>query len=161
MAITNVGIADYKIVKSPDQIMTVGLGSCCGVVIYDEINKIAGLIHILLSESKVEKSVVNKAKFADTGIVLLYEELKKRGANPRLMKAKMAGGAHMFNLNNSNSNTLTIGEKNVKVCKETLFKLRVPLISSDVLGSCGRTIVFDTTSSKLKIKSVGKGERFI
>ena len=40
MAVANVGIADYKIIKSPDQIMTVGLGSCCGVVIYDEINKI-------------------------------------------------------------------------------------------------------------------------
>ena len=38
MAVANVGIADYKILKSPDLIMTVGLGSCCGVVIVDEIN---------------------------------------------------------------------------------------------------------------------------
>ena len=149
MAVANVGIADYKIIKSPDQIMTVGLGSCCG-----------GLVHILLSESKTEKNLTNRAKFADTGITLLYEELRKKGANPRFMKAKMAGGAHMFNFNNSN-NTLTIGEKNVKVCKETLFKLRIPIISSDVLGSCGRTIIFDTTTNKLKIKSVGKNEKFI
>ena len=56
MAVANVGIADYKIIKSPDQIMTVGLGSCCGVVIYDEINKIAGLVHILLSEAKTDKN---------------------------------------------------------------------------------------------------------
>ena len=76
MAVANVGIADYKIIKSPDQIMTVGLGSCCGVVIYDEINKIAGLVHILLSESKTEKNLTNRAKFADTGITLLYEEKK-------------------------------------------------------------------------------------
>ena len=116
--------------------MTVGLGSCCGVVIYDEINKIAGLVHILLSESKSERTLTNRAKFADTGITLLYEELRKKGANP-------------------------IGEKNVKVCKETLFKLRIPIISSDVLGSCGRTIIFDTTTNKLKIKSVGKNEKFI
>ena len=95
-----------------------------------------------------------------TSITLLYEELRKKGANPRFMKAKMAGGAHMFNFNNSN-NALTIGEKNVKVCKETLFKLRIPIISSDVLGSCGRTIIFDTTTNKLKIKSVGKNEKFI
>ena len=131
-----------------------------GAKLYDEINKIAGLVHILLSESKTEKNLTNRAKFADTGITLLYEELRKKGANPRFMKAKMAGGAHMFNFNNSN-NTLTIGEKNVKVCKETLFKLRIPIISSDVLGSCGRTIIFDTTTNKLKIKSVGKNEKFI
>ena len=54
MSVVNVGIADYKIARSPEQIMTVGLGSCCGVVIYDDINKIAGLVHVLLSESKVE-----------------------------------------------------------------------------------------------------------
>ena len=161
MAVASVGIADYKIIKSPDQIMTVGLGSCCGVVIYDEINKIAGLVHILLSESKSDKTLTNRAKFADTGITLLYEELRKKGANPKFMKAKMAGGAHMFNFNNSNSNAPTIGEKNVKACKETLFKLRIPIISSDVLGSCGRTIIFDTTTNKLKIKSVGKSEKFI
>ena len=83
MAVANVGIADYKIIKSPDQIMTVGLGSCCGVVIYDEINKIAGLVHILLSESKTEKNLTNRSKFADTGITLLYEELRKKGANPK------------------------------------------------------------------------------
>ena len=160
MAVANVGIADYKIIKSPDQIMTVGLGSCCGVVIYDEINKIAGLVHILLSEAKTDKNLANRAKFADSGIVLLYEELRKKGANPRYMNAKMAGGAHMFNFNNSN-NTLTIGEKNVKVCKETLFKLRIPIVASDVLGNSGRTIIFDTTTNKLKIKSVGKSEKFI
>ena len=108
MAVANVGIADYKIIKSPDQIMTVGLGSCCGVVIYDEINKIAGLVHILLSESKTEKNLTNRAKFADTGITLLYEELRKKGANPRFMKAKMAGGAHMFNFNNSNNALVSI-----------------------------------------------------
>ncbi len=161
MSVVNVGIADYKIARSPEQIMTVGLGSCCGVVIYDDINKIAGLVHVLLSESKVEKVVANKAKFADSGIILLYEELRKRGANPRFMKAKMAGGAHMFNFNNSNNNALTIGEKNVKVCKETLAKLRIPIVASDVLGSCGRTIVFDIMTNKLKVKSVGKNDKFI
>ena len=34
----------------------------------------------------------------------------EKGANPRFMKAKMAGGYNMFNFNNSN-NALTIGEK--------------------------------------------------
>ena len=161
MSVLNVGIADYKIAKYPKQIMTVGLGSCCGVVIYDDINKIAGLVHVLLSESKFDKVLTNKAKFADSGIILLYEELIKHGANPRFMKAKMAGGAHMFNFNKLNSNSLPIGEKNVKVCKETLSKLRIPIIALDVLGTCGRTIVFDITTNKLKVKSVGNNEKFI
>lgn len=156
-----VGIAEYKIVKDPQKIMTIGLGSCCGVVLYDEINKIAGLVHILLSNSQNEKKLVNKAKYADTGIVTLYEEMKKLGANSRFIKAKLAGGAHMFNFNNSPSSIFTIGEKNVKSCKDTLYKLKIPVISEDTLGSCGRTITFDTATNKLHVKSVGKGEKLI
>jgi chemotaxis protein CheD len=160
MSIINVGIADYKIIKNQGQIMTVGLGSCLGVVLYDDVNKIAGLVHILLSESKNEKILSNKAKFADTGITLLYEELKKQGANPKFIKAKIAGGAHMFNMKDSKKD-LTIGEKNVKVCKETLLSLKVPIVAEDIFGDFGRTIVFDMENFKLKIKSVGKNDKFI
>ena len=156
-----VGIAEFNIVKAPNQIMTIGLGSCCGVVLYDEINKIAGLVHILLSDSKYEKNIVNKAKYADTGIILLYEEMKRVGANPRFIRAKLAGGAHMFNFKNTGNSIFTIGERNVKACKETLAKLNISIVSEDVLGSCGRTIIFDTLTNKLRIKSVGKSENFI
>ncbi|CEH33338.1 chemotaxis protein CheD [Romboutsia lituseburensis] len=156
-----VGIADFKIVKAPNQIMTVGLGSCCGVVLYDETSKIAGLVHVLLSDSKFEKNVVNKAKYADSGINLLYQEMIRAGANTRFIRAKLAGGAHMFNFKNTGNSIFTIGERNVKACKETLAKLKISIVSEDVLGTCGRTIVFDTTTSKLRIKSVGKSDKYI
>lgn len=156
-----VGIADFKIVKAPNQIMTVGLGSCCGVVLYDETSRIAGLVHVLLSDSKFEKNVVNKAKYADSGINLLYQEMIRAGANTRFIRAKLAGGAHMFNFKNTGNSIFTIGERNVKACKETLAKLKISIVSEDVLGSCGRTIVFDTTTSKLRIKSVGKSDKYI
>lgn len=156
-----VGIADYKIVKAPNQVMTIGLGSCCGVVLYDEINKIAGLVHILLPDSKNEKNIVNKAKYADTGIVLLYEEMKKAGANARCIRAKIAGGAHMFNFKNTDNSIFSVGEKNVKACKETLAKLNISIFSEDVLGSNGRTIIFDTLTNKLRIKRIGKNEKII
>ncbi|MGL6107884.1 chemotaxis protein CheD [Romboutsia sp.] len=156
-----VGIADYKIVKAPNQIMTIGLGSCCGVVLYDERNKIAGLVHVLLPNSKNEKVVANKAKYADTGIVLLYEEMKKAGANTRCIRAKLAGGAHMFNFKNTENSIFSVGEKNVKACKQTLAKLNISIFAEDVLGSNGRTIIFDTLTNKLRVKSIGKNEKII
>jgi chemotaxis protein CheD len=156
-----VGIAEFKIIKAPNQIMTIGLGSCCGVVLYDEINKIAGLVHVLLPNSNNEKNIVNKAKYADTGIALLYNEMKKAGANTRFIKGKLAGGAHMFNFKNTGSSIFTVGEKNVKACKETLAKLNISIVSEDVLGSNGRTIIFDTLTNKLRIKSIGKIEKVI
>lgn len=156
-----VGIAEYKVVKYPMKVMTVGLGSCCGVVLYDEVNKIAGLVHILLADSSSEKIITNKSKYADTGIKALYEDMKTKGAKPMYIKAKIAGGAHMFNFNNGKNSIFTIGEKNVIACKKTLKKLNIPIVSEDVLGTIGRTITFDIVSCKLSVKSVGKDEKII
>ena len=74
-----VGIADYKIGQAPHRIMTVGLGSCIGTIIYDEKSKVGGLSHIMLPDSKpfAAKSDVNPAKFADTAIPLMYQQLKR------------------------------------------------------------------------------------
>ena len=46
--IIKVGIADLKTCKSPDGVMTLGLGSCVGIAIRDPMNKIGGLVHIML-----------------------------------------------------------------------------------------------------------------
>lgn len=35
-----VGIADYKITKSPGDLITLGLGSCVGIAIYDQGKKL-------------------------------------------------------------------------------------------------------------------------
>ncbi len=45
--IVTVGVGDLKIAKSPKIIKT-SLGSCIGVVLYDSINKIGGLLHLML-----------------------------------------------------------------------------------------------------------------
>jgi chemotaxis protein CheD len=45
--IVTVGVGDLKIAKSPKIIKT-SLGSCIGVVLYDSINKIGELLHLML-----------------------------------------------------------------------------------------------------------------
>lgn len=39
-----VGIADLNTAVSPKKLITVGLGSCIGIAIYDPNNKIGGLL---------------------------------------------------------------------------------------------------------------------
>lgn len=38
-AVVKVGIADVQLVKSPDRIRTSGLGSCVGLVLFDQDKK--------------------------------------------------------------------------------------------------------------------------
>lgn len=95
--IVNVGIADTKIVRSPNTIRTLGLGSCIGTVLYDERRGIAGLSHILLPDSSQAKAgSISEMKYADTAIPQLLEMLQEQGA--RNMKAKMAGERKCFRL---------------------------------------------------------------
>jgi len=155
--VVKVGIADMNIVKSPDSIRTSGLGSCVGVVLYDETMKIAGLIHVMLPDSSLSRTeTVNVAKFADTGIPAMIDQLKLEGVQPFRLKAKIAGGAEMFQFT-SNKDTMRIGPRNVAAVKEYLLKSKVPLISEDTGGNSGRTIEFDPSTSLLNIRTVNQG----
>src|SRR5699024_5222930 len=96
--VVRVGISDLNLVKEPDTIRTSGLGSCVGIVIYDLQKKMAGMSHIMLPDSAHTKQTeVNIYKYADTAILILINELMKKGATKKLLKAKIAGGAQMFN----------------------------------------------------------------
>ena len=91
-----VGMADSNVCISPNAITTLGLGSCVGIVLYDPIRKIAGMVHVMLPDSTKIINNENKAKFADTGIDLLISQMLSIGAERRSLVAKIAGGAQMF-----------------------------------------------------------------
>jgi chemotaxis protein CheD len=159
--VIKVGIAEIDLVAPPYLIRTTGLGSCVGVVLYDDIKKIAGLAHVMLPDSSLSKATpINKGKFADTAIVALYEMLIKEGATAKVMKAKLAGGAQMFQFSSGNE-MMRIGPRNVESVTVQLKKLGVHVISSDVGGSSGRTIEFNPETAELTIKTVNQGTKVI
>ncbi|NLL52154.1 MAG: chemotaxis protein CheD [Peptococcaceae bacterium] len=154
-----VGMADYKVGKSPAKLMTVGLGSCIGVCIYDLQSQIAGLAHIMLPSSG-ENSGGKETKYADTCLKLMLSDLDKLGAKANKLKAKMAGGAQMFSFAGKAS-LLKIGERNILAVEQELKKAGIPLMASDVGGTYGRTINFDISTGELFIKTINQGEKVI
>lgn len=155
-----IGMADLNIAKSPNFLTTLGLGSCVGITLYDKINKIAGLAHIMLPSSKEIKNNQNVAKFADTGIDELIDLMIKAGANRTNLVAKIAGGSQMFNFN-SNNDILKIGERNVIATKLKLKELNIKIISEDTGGNFGRTILLSSLDGSLHIRTIGHGEKII
>ncbi|KAB7708074.1 chemotaxis protein CheD [Bacillus aerolatus] len=159
--IVKVGIADMNIVRSPDAIRTSGLGSCVGVIIYDERAVIAGMVHVMLPDSGLAKTNhMNKAKYADTGIKELITLLKAEGAQSFRLKAKIAGGAQMFQFNSQNS-SFKIGPRNIEAVKQALNEHNIPVLAEDVGGNSGRTIEFDPHTCQLHIRTVNKGNHTI
>ncbi len=159
--LVKVGIADMKVIEAPDTVRTSGLGSCVGVVLYEENLKLAGMLHIMLPDSSLGRTEnINRAKFADTGIPDLISLLKARGAKPGRLKAKIAGGAQMFPFAASRE-PMRIGPRNVEAVKEHLHKFLIPIIAEDTGGNSGRTIEFNPETKLLNIRTVNQGVRDI
>jgi len=159
--IVKVGMADLKICSSPDGLTTLGLGSCVGIALRDPITKVGGLAHIMLPDSSlVTHGTLNKAKFADTGIDELIRQMVAKGAVKERLKAKIAGGAMMFQIQGKND-LMQVGERNVEATKKKLQQLRIPILANDTGKNYGRTVIFYPESGDFVIKAVGKGENII
>jgi chemotaxis protein CheD len=155
-----VGMADLNVCVSPNAITTLGLGSCVGIVLYDPVKRIAGMVHIMLPDSTKILNNENKAKFADTGIDLLIKRMMEIGADRKALIAKIAGGAQMFAFSN-NSDMMRIGERNVEATKLKLAQLGISIKAEDTGANYGRTIEFYPENGSLLIKSVGKERKIL
>lgn len=145
-----VGISDYKISTSPNILMTLGLGSCVGIAIYDTIHKVGGLSHILLPDSSSFTRNIKDEKFANLAIPKMVKEMKKRYTNMNLI-AKIAGGASMFEFNINGAEN-GIGEQNILAVKRALESLGIPLVASHTGGNSGRTMIVDLTDFTVTIR---------
>ena len=155
-----VGMADMNVCTSPDSIITLGLGSCVGVILYDPIAKICGMVHVMLPDSRAISNNSNVAKFADTGIESLLEKVVDAGAVKNRIVSKIAGGAQMFAFQ-TKSDMVRIGERNVEASKLKLKQLGIPLKAEDTGLNYGRTVIFYPETGKFIIRSAGKPEKTI
>lgn len=155
-----VGMADLQTSRHPCVLTTLGLGSCVGIALYDPIRKVVGLAHVMLPSSQQARNKTNIAKFADTAIVRLIDDMINLGAGKSHIVAKLAGGAQMFTFNDA-SEMLRIGARNVSAAKEMLNLLKIPILAEDTGGNYGRTIEIHSESGKLKIKTIGHGVKEI
>lgn len=151
-----VGIADLNLVLDPGSIMTIGLGSCIGIALYDKSLKVAGLAHIMLPDSTQFKTTNNPMKFADLAIPILIEKMEKQGCKKRNLIAKIAGGASMFNFSDK-SIISDIGKRNSDAVKITLKENGIPIIAEEIGGDKGRTMILNASDGKVTLKVVGKG----
>jgi len=153
-----VGMADYKVGRNPYNLISYGLGSCVGIALYDSVTQIGGLAHIMLPDSTQARSAENPAKFADTALPLMIEDMQKLGAMKGRILAKIAGGAQMFAFANV-TDIMRVGERNSEAVKMVLKKLAVKIVAEDVGGNYGRTVELILPNGIFRIKTIDKGEK--
>ena len=131
-----VGIADMKMGKGGEKLITYALGSCIGICLYESQMKLAALIHIMLPLN-LETGRKNAYKYADTGIRTTLREMELKGARRANITAKIAGGARMFEI--SGGSIGNIGQRNIESVRQILRMEKIPLLWEDVGGTIART----------------------
>jgi len=151
-----VNVGDLKTGCNGDMLVTHALGSCLGLVVFDPVAKVGGLLHAMLSLSSInpQKANANPAMFVDTGVPLLFHTLYERGAFKGRLVVKAAGCGSPMGKNE----VFKIGERNYTVLKKLLWKNNILLEAEDVGGTSSRTIHFDISSGEVTL-SIGGYKR--
>lgn len=154
-----VKMSEYRITQAPCKLVTVGLGSCVGTLIYEPTKKIGGLSHIMLPDSTLFTHATNLKceKFADLALPQMFAELKKRAPLGQF-HAKIVGGAEMFARVTEQP---AIGSRNIQAVETILNELHIPLIAKEVGGEVGRTMIVDLETGITTVKIVDQPLRYI
>jgi chemotaxis protein CheD len=146
-----------KISTQPDdQLVTYALGSCLGVVAYDPVVKVGGMLHVMLPLSTIDtaKAAENPVMFVDTGVPRLFIECYKAGAHKQRLIVKVAGGASIHG--SEAEDQFQIGKRNFVMLRKLLWKNGVLLQAHDVGGTHCRTMMLDLGSGEVTVKTQGQ-----
>lgn len=159
MAEKFVNMGQIEVARRDDVLITVGLGSCVGVAIYDRERMVGGMAHVFLAASKDGKGTTQPGKFADTAIPALIEAVIRAGGRRSAFQAKIAGGANLFPKLQAVS--LNVGKQNVAAVKEHLLLNNIPLRGEDVEGNSGRKMILYVREGIVVVQSIGNSPREI
>lgn len=148
-----VTIGEAKVARAGTILYTLGLGSCVAVLLYDGIERVGGLAHALLPDPRSGRNSGPPAKYASTAVDMLIDLMEGAGANRRRMRAKLAGGASMF------EKLLTeggrqLGARNVEAARSALARAGVPVDREDTGGTHGRSVHFHIDEGRCIVSSV-------
>jgi chemotaxis protein CheD len=159
---TRVKVADYVVLRAPHVITTIGLGSCVAIALYDRDSRIGALAHILLPSPTMSRETANPAKFPETIVPHMLNEMRALGMKNGHVSAKIAGGASMFGqLINTGGGGINVGERNVAATRAALEVAGVPIIAEDTGLDYGRSVYFYLADGRLEVRSLRKGDRVL
>ena len=123
----------------PCEIKTI-LGSCVAICLWDKRRGAGGMNHFLLPTSRAGQP--SSLRYADEATRALLEQLHTMRCRPPNLRAKIFGGAALFQKRHHYGASL--GAKNVAAALSLMKEAGIPVIAQDVGGHQGRRIIFNT-----------------
>ena len=151
-----VDMGELKIGRDGEILAAYGVGSCIIVACYDKNRKLAAMLHGILPVKPSGRRLYSENKYLDTGIDNMVKALLKEGVSLRDMEAKIFGGAKMFDTAGGGE---TIGERNIKMARDSLSAKGIPLVAEDTGCNYGRSVEFFVENIRAVVKSFSAGTR--
>ena len=145
-----IGIGEYAITTNPEaEIVTHALGSCVAVCLWDPVTHVAGMLHFLLPESKLnpERAAKQPGTFADTGIPLLFQAAYRAGAVKARLRVQLLGGAAIT----GGPNGLDVGKRNALLAKKMLWQNGVLVKGESLGGTDTRTVSLLASNGRVQV----------
>lgn len=146
-----VNVSDAKCSNDKSVTLTTySLGSCIGVTLYDPVASVGGMLHFQLPSAGADAKRAQEVPlmFADTGMDLLMREMAAMGAIKQRMKARIAGGAQMF----EDNGVFAIGRRNHAAIRKILWQHGMLLAAENVGGNMPRTMYMTIKDGAVKLK---------
>jgi chemotaxis protein CheD len=146
-----VGIGEFAVSNDRTAlIVTHALGSCVAVCLWDPDAKVAGLIHVLLPDSRInpERAQAQPAAFADTGIPLLFRTAYDYGVQKKRCQVRLIGGADVTGIG---AGAGSVGKRNILAARALLWKNGVMVEKEAVGGNEARTVALDAGDGRIQV----------
>lgn len=143
-------IGEYAVSKEPVALETI-LGSCVGICLWDEQQRIGGLNHYLLPNEQPDTP--RSSIYGGTSIDLLVKAMLEAGAVPGQLQAQIFGGNMMFN---KLEDIFNIGMENIWLARQKMDAYGIPVVSEHIRARHGIKVVFRTASGEVTVTPLGQ-----
>ena len=139
----------YYVTDSPMILETI-VGSCVAVCLFNRKNSFAAMNHFLL-DAPSNPHEMDIGRYGTTSTEYILNKLFAMDPHPTHYQGQIFGGAAVL----KNSAADDVGERNIAIAMEILAARHIKVIHSEIGGSRGRRIKFNTVSNTVDCRFTG------
>lgn len=128
------------------------LGSCVGVCLFDPHLSIGGATHYMLA--KWNGTGQPSSRYGDVAIKSLIEQLRALGSKTSDLRAMVFGGARMFEAFRREDGD-HIGVRNASIAMELLDRYAIGIVTKNLGGNRGRKLKMQTDTGATVVTLIG------
>jgi chemotaxis protein CheD len=129
------------------------LGSCAGVCLYDRHRGIGGATHYILPQW--DGSGSPSTRYGDVALDFLLKQFQAHGSSPADLEATVFGGACMFEVFRAEDGSDDhIGSQNINMALQTLSRRGIVITGRDTGGENGRKIKMQSDTGSIAVSLI-------